>query len=273
MAQQPDPRFGYPIRIDPWSPSHDLGVLWTSVDSIAEHLAIAWERIIGAPQGRAETDEQQKKRKKDAQKLVEVLRPTAKMILDGLDRQINPWFRSLLEYQPIVSQLSDEQVLSLVENARADQALELFGVPAIQAVLRRSPRTAAFRLRLRRLFRRLATAPGKAGRPKRDSTIDTATYIASSQAIKADVLKLRQEWKGDLESHDARLAVMNLMSKHIPLVPTGPAKRVTQLILSKKTRPARAIEGLVQAAHPDLSLTAVRELLKQIGERAKQSGT
>jgi hypothetical protein len=272
MAGRPDTRWSKSISIDPWSPSHDLGILQTGVERVAEHLAIAWATIANAPKGRSATPQQEDARRKAAIQLLDAVRPMAAKIVERLDGDVNRWFRTLLEVQPLAEEFADDQIWEMLETSPVDRAMDLLAVPVIQDAIRRfrSGSSATTRNRLRRAFRRLATAPGKAGRPERASSADLSSHLASCDRIKADVLDFRRRWRGDLNEPGVMEDAIVLVRKHVPLAAAGPCLRTAKGLTSAK-RPARAVELLVCAAHPNLSLTDVRALLKTAPKRTKES--
>lgn len=255
------------ISVDPGSPSHELGVFSTSAEEIARHMAIMWERRKGGPRGRGASPEEEQRRRVNGTVVYEVMRPLAQELLDRLPDDLNRWFRSLLEIQPIASRLTADQVWEVLERWPAERALELLSVSSIQdrIIEFRKDRRSGVRNRLRKAFRRLAVAPARGGRNprRRIPAREHAQLIEICRRIHADCKAFRNEWKGSLTDAEAWQAARHLVNKYCPTATYGSTNLLIRALRNPSLRPLRATEAVIQNARPDLTKPVIRKLLQE----------
>lgn len=261
--------FNRRISIDPWSATHDMGVMVTSVDAVTEHMALAVSTLLfDVPRGRL-TGSQRDAWAAAMQRIQLMVRPAAEQLVSELDVQVNAWFAVLLASYGALRGLSTARALRALEETSPETAVWLLGMPGMRTALARLRQDDSdeSRRRLRRAFAKFAVAPAARGRKKKGRTAVTPRIRGLCDSVRNDVKAYRQQWKGDLTSAEARTEAFALAHRYLAGVPNATIAMEARKITESRV-PVRAVENLIQAAtNYKLGLPTIRSILRSLPQQ------
>jgi hypothetical protein len=264
------------VDLHPFSESHDVAQVHTSVEDIAQHLAIVDELRDGSRIRGRQTPKDKASDRAYAIAAQRALRPTAEAILGRMGKDLNRFFESYLAWHSL-SEVTTDGALQVLERLPATLALGLLSHPSMQdhieRLRKRGRRERAVRERLRKAFFKLATVAESPGRPKGQrhqlSQRESLEMGKACRRIHKDVVGFRSDRRGVIDV-DGVVAARGIVVRYASGLSEGSITHLARQLCKVKIRPFRVTREILQACHPGHELAITERVVRGfVAQRTK----